>query len=259
MRSERTWEYLSPKGAAVARSLTHPSITWFQIDREVKQPRFSAVPKIYSVYTMSYGYSSAFPRVPNSTPQLPASIRPPIHNPYDKFTQPQFDEWIGDITSALKKALGKEEEESLTSQLTKPREVDAHPVSDTDEDNIEDSFAEWKAMRAKEKGKMRATEDEDGSEYGAQGIHGDSSMRRRAAGNTPEDAIELLSDDDDDDGEELNAHREYDDNDHGGGSVESFSSVESGREAEHPYVGSSQPAMPPKPHVSAKTTGQQGS
>lgn len=203
--------------------------------------------------------SYAFPRVPNSTPQLPASVRPPIHNPYDKFTQPQFDQWIGGITSALRKALGKEEEETLTSQPTKPREGDAHTVSDTDEDNVEDSFADWKAMRAKEKGKMRATDDKQDSDYGgAQEIYEDSAMQDHAVGNTPDDAIELLSDDDDAEGGELNAHGECNDKDHGGGLIGSFSSVESDEEVEHPYFGGSQPAVPPKPHVTANVTAQRG-
>ena len=209
---------------------------------------------------MSYGYSPAFQRVPNSNPHIPASIRPPIHNPYDTFTQPQFDEWVGGITSALRKALGKEEEEVLTSQPAKSREGDAHPVSDTDEDDVEDSFAEWKAMRAKEKGKMRATEDEQDSEYGdTQEIYEDFGAEDHAAGNTPDDAIELLSDDDGAEGEELNAHRECDDGGRGGGSVGSFSSVGSDEEADHPYFGASQPTSPPAPYVSANTTGQQGS
>lgn len=203
---------------------------------------------------MSYGNSSAFSRVPNSTPQLPASVRPPIHNPYDKFTQPQFDEWIGDITSALKKALGKEEEETPTLQPTKPREGVAFSVSDTDEGGVEDSFAEWKAIRAKEKGKMRATEDEQDSEYGgSQEIYEHSSKNNHAAGNTPDDAIELLSDEDDIKGEEHNTRRGYDDKDRGGDSVESFSSVESDEEVEHPYVGGSQP------YVLNNATKKQGS
>ena len=33
------------------------------------------------------------------------SLRPPIFNPYDRFTQPEFDAWIGDITSSIKRAL----------------------------------------------------------------------------------------------------------------------------------------------------------
>ena len=212
---------------------------------------------------MSYGYSPAYPRVPNSTPQLSASasIRPPIHNPYDKFTQPQFDEWIGGITSALKRALGQEEEEPPTSRQTTPREEDAHPASDADEDNVEDSLAEWKAMRTKEKGKMRATEDEQDSEYGgSQESYEVTGVRDLAAGDTPDDAIELLSDDDDAGGEELSDRGEYEDGDHDGDVIESSSSVESDGEAERPYVGGPQPHMSPRSRgVFANTPEKQGS
>jgi len=205
---------------------------------------------------MSYGYSSVYPRVPNSTPQLPSSTRPPIHNPYDKFTQPQFDEWIGGITSTLRKALGQEEEETPTTHATKPREEDTHPVADIDEDNVEDSFAEWRAMRAKEKGKMRATEEEQGSEYGgSQESYEDSDVQDPAAGNTPSDAIELLSDEEDAEREEVN-----DPGAHDGSLAKSFSSAESDGEEQQPYVGSSQPVIPSKPHNSfASTAGQEGS
>lgn len=189
---------------------------------------------------MSYSYSSAYPRVPNSTPQIPTSVRPPIHNPYDKFTQPQFDQWIGGITSALRKALGQEEEEILTSQSAEPPEEDTHLVSDTEEYDVEDSFAEWKAMRAKEKGKMRAMEDEQGSEDGgSQETYEKSGVRDLTTGNTPDDAIELLSDGDDAEGEDPNDHEEYSGEDHGGGLIRGFSPVESDGEMENRYVGSS--------------------
>lgn len=38
--------------------------------------------------------------------------RAPMLNPYDKFTQPQFDAWIGDITGSLRRALGYEQEKN---------------------------------------------------------------------------------------------------------------------------------------------------
>jgi hypothetical protein len=206
---------------------------------------------------MSYAYSSAYSRLPNSTPQTPISIRPPIHNPYDKFTQPQFDEWIGGITSTLRKALGQAEEETPASQLTEPREEDAYPALDTDYDNVEDSFAEWKAMRAKEKGKMRATEDEQHSEYGSsqESCEG-SGIRGYTGGDTQDDAIEVLSDDDNDNVEE----EEYDGEDHNGGLIEGFSPTESDGKMEHPYDGDSEPAMSSKTcHDFSITTGQQSS
>jgi len=198
---------------------------------------------------MSYAYPSAYPRVPNSTPQLPASIRPPIHNPYDKFTQPQFDEWIGGITGALRKALGQEEDETPTLQAAQPREEDAHPASDNDEDNVEDSFAEWRAMRAKEKGKMRATEDEQDSEYGgSQESYEVSDGWDYTAGNTPGDAIELLSDEDDAEGEQANDPGEHNNEDNDNGLVGGFSPAESDEGIQQPYVEIPQPAVPSKMH-----------
>ncbi|THV05131.1 hypothetical protein K435DRAFT_137749 [Dendrothele bispora CBS 962.96] len=46
------------------------------------------------------------------------SLKAPIHNPYDKFTQPEFDAWIDGITGVLRKALGHEEEEEETAPET---------------------------------------------------------------------------------------------------------------------------------------------
>lgn len=210
---------------------------------------------------MSHGYSSAYPRVPNSTPQLPSSIRPPINNPYNQFTQPQFDEWIGGITNALRRALGQEEEEVLTPHATKPREEDAHPVSDIDENNTEDLFADWKAMRAKEKGKMRATEEEQDSKYGgSQESYEDSDVQDHAAGRTLNDAIELLSDEGDFEGEEVNDSGEYDDEDCGSGLVENFGPVRSGGQGLQASVGISRPAKLSTPHsFFPNTSGQEGS
>jgi len=239
--------------AFLSRVHSHSRPPLCSINSGVEWPRLSVTSQVHSVYAMNYGHSSTYPRVPNTTPQLPTSIRPPIHNPYDKFTQPQFDEWIGGITSALRKALGQEEEEIPTSQTTRPCQDDTHPVSDVDEDNVEDSFAEWKATRAKEKGKMRATEDEQGSECGSsQESCEDPDVQDHAVCNTPSDAIELLSDEGDAEGEEVNDPGERD----GDGG---FSSVESDGEVQQPYVGSSQPATPSKPHNSfANTTSQEG-
>ncbi|GBE81296.1 hypothetical protein SCP_0310230 [Sparassis crispa] len=80
--------------------------------------------------------------------------RAPIYNPYDKFTQPEFDAWIGDITSALRSALGKEEPQSGP---TKQREHADRESSSQDEREyvVEDSFAELRARR-EAKGKERA-------------------------------------------------------------------------------------------------------
>ena len=66
--------------------------------------------------------SPYFPPPPHSTPQHYALTRPraprqPVVNPYEKFTQADFDHWIGGITGALRRALGHEpdEPESVTT------------------------------------------------------------------------------------------------------------------------------------------------
>lgn len=88
-----------------------------------------------------------------------SALRAPAHNPYDKFTQAEFDAWIGDITGALRRALGQEETfPKPTRSYTKAED------SVYDEEVGEDSFAQLKARRAA-KGKQRATyEDVDNDE-----------------------------------------------------------------------------------------------
>ena len=245
---------------ALSRDRFHFHLPLCSTNFEAQRPRSPATAKIYSVYAMSYGYSSTYPRVPNSTPQLPSSIRPPIHNPYDKFTQPQFDEWIGGITGALRKALGQEEE-APASQVTKPREGGAHPVADINDDSVEDSFAEWRAVRTKEKGKMRATEREQDSEYGgSQESYGDSGAQDHPAGSTPSDAIELLSDEDDAQDEETNHPGIYDNESYDGGLVENSSSAGCGSEPQRPVAASSQLTSPSKLHdFFTNAAGQEGS
>ncbi|OCH89869.1 hypothetical protein OBBRIDRAFT_637923 [Obba rivulosa] len=106
-----------------------------------------------------YG-TPVFPRVPNSTPASHKRIpRAPIINPYDKFTQPEFDAWINDITGALKRALGREELPEVPGRTpgVSGRSVEAEYEHD-DEDAVEDSFAEVKARRTA-KGKQRGTEE----------------------------------------------------------------------------------------------------
>lgn len=94
-----------------------------------------------------------YPGAPHSTPSSQDFARtvprPPIHNPYDKFTQPEFDSWIGGLTGALKRALGREDYQEESSQ--------SRDQVDREDDVVEDSFAEVKARRAA-KGKERATD-----------------------------------------------------------------------------------------------------
>ena len=103
------------------------------------------------------------PGVPNTTPSSTqysskASTRAPIYNPFDKFTQPEFDSWIGDITSALKRALGQESSQSvMKSTVAETVEGD---VSAYDE-GVEDSFAEVMARRrVREKAGISGTQGE---------------------------------------------------------------------------------------------------
>lgn len=102
---------------------------------------------------------------------IPKPPRPPIHNPYDKFTQTEFDAWIGGITGALKRALGQEAEDvgKHTQNLQQDpaggrgaqyQALDEsgreQPESDVDDGEFNDSFAEIKARRhAVGKGKQR--------------------------------------------------------------------------------------------------------
>jgi hypothetical protein len=78
-------------------------------------------------------------------------------NPYEKFTQPQFDTWIGDITGALRDALGFQAElppkpKARTHWHIPPSEGSEAPVaSEEDEDadaEMDDSFADVQARRA---------------------------------------------------------------------------------------------------------------
>lgn len=112
---------------------------------------------------------------PHSTPtpkaaQARASLRPPVFNPYDRFTQPEFDAWIGDITSTLKRALNHEAEPEVDSPSrhssswnTIPDQIgsrfgaEGRPQSPgsseahDEESALEDSFAQIASRRAKGK------------------------------------------------------------------------------------------------------------
>ncbi|TCD64552.1 hypothetical protein EIP91_003909 [Steccherinum ochraceum] len=115
---------------------------------------------------MATPYSTpGFPKAPRPTPSSGSisnrgALRAPIHNPYDKFTQDEFDAWIGDITGALKQALGHEELPSITSSNTvRPQSEEVHSGDVSAYGDVDDSFAEIKARRAL-KGKERATEED---------------------------------------------------------------------------------------------------
>lgn len=140
-----------------------------------------------------------FPHAPHTTPvtQPRTSLRAPIHNPYDKFTQSEFDAWIGDIKGSLRRALGYEEASQSDSEQHAPQAAldvkrDVYEPSQghdpyLDDTVMEDSFAEVIARR-ETKGKAR--DPREGPGFGAQDA-----------------PIELLSDSDN---EEDEAHSQED-------------------------------------------------
>jgi hypothetical protein len=109
-------------------------------------------------YQAHFNYAQASYLLP--TPKPP---KPPIHNPYDKFTQPEFDAWIGGITGALKRALGQEDEVeqepkaqgAYLSPAFGDYEAELPDGSESLDEAVDDSFAEIKARRALGKGKAR--------------------------------------------------------------------------------------------------------
>ena len=120
-----------------------------------------------------YQFSPRIPVPPHPTPLSVTAYRshpdlkakrPPIHNPYDKFTQPEFDAWIGDITGALKRALGQIEADDepkaseCTQEASTRNAMIRYRLLDPDESEdeaLDDSFAEIKARRLLGKGKAR--------------------------------------------------------------------------------------------------------
>ena len=91
--------------------------------------------------------------------------RAPVYNPYDKFTQPEFDAWIGDITGTLRRALGQAEDDdnAPSSSVDPPQESEEEEV----DSEVDDTFAEMQARRAIEKGKAR--DPREGPGLGARG------------------------------------------------------------------------------------------
>ncbi|KAI9064528.1 hypothetical protein FKP32DRAFT_1685428 [Trametes sanguinea] len=209
---------------------------------------------------MTSPYSTPrYPGAPNPTPRSnQKSLRAPIHNPFDKFTQPEFDAWISDITGALKRALGQEE-------APPPAARAISTVQAEDETVLEDSFAEVKARRLA-KGKERAREEDldvaqrheegqledeeeegwgepyDGEEY--------SSEEEESKEGSPE-VIELLSDDEEaqrseqeaEEDEDAEAEDDYDEEAEGSeaGSDEDEESEASGPTAAPSIVAHSNP------------------
>lgn len=123
----------------------------------LNQP-FLAMGEAWNIYPHS--------RSPHSSPtaqaaRARASLRPPVFNPYDRFTQPEFDAWIGDITGALKGALSHDAEAEVDSPSLRSnswntipgRRAQSPALSEgrDDESALEDSFAQIASRRAKGK------------------------------------------------------------------------------------------------------------
>lgn len=126
---------------------------------------------------MSTGWRSSFSVLPapHTTPVSAnsKSLRRPIHNPYDKFTKPEFDEWIGGITSALRRALGEEAQQDVAHDEHQSQDIYAAAEETFQDQSFEDSFADIQSRRAKGKAK----DPREGPGLGA-----------------PQNPIELLSD-----------------------------------------------------------------
>ncbi|KAM5542874.1 hypothetical protein V8D89_003258 [Ganoderma adspersum] len=161
-----------------------------------------------------------YPGAPNPTPRSTGKLpRAPIHNPYDKFTQPEFNAWIGDITGALKRALGREDLPPVSAQcVDRPT-----PEEDAEEEDLEDSFADVRARRLA-KGKERAREEDfedeervshhygdengwgetySGADYSSEAEEEEESSEEEETPDEREpEVIDLLSDDEDAEGEE---------------------------------------------------------
>ncbi|KAK0486132.1 hypothetical protein IW261DRAFT_781702 [Armillaria novae-zelandiae] len=143
-------------------------------------------------------------------PQPPPGPKPaPIYNPYDKFTKPQFDAWIDDLTGTLRRALGHiddggREESLVASDESSMGHIDAEQASESSEvdGDIEDSFAELKARRANRKGKARDPREGPGLFPG----RGNGSY---------EEPIDLASDSEDEEAQVEELARVIDDTDYG--------------------------------------------
>jgi hypothetical protein len=102
--------------------------------------------------------SYSYPRGPQPTPatgrRSTMLARAPIHNPYDKLSRPDFDAFIGDITSQLKRALGQEPPPPPPPTVARtdagvPSFATRFTIAD--ESVVDDSFAEVVARKAKGK------------------------------------------------------------------------------------------------------------
>jgi len=147
---------------------------------------------------------------PTKSPALskPKISRAPIQNPFDKFTQSEYDAWIAKLIGRIDKALAYDDIPSpqksipfLTAEASYAGSFMPKPAQESEDDldsNIEDSFAQVRARRV-DKGKARDPREGPGlcPDFGGQ--------------NEP---IEILSDEDEQDGGQvLDSERSEDDDD----------------------------------------------
>jgi hypothetical protein len=150
-----------------------------------------------------------------------ASLRPPVFNPYDRFTQPEFDAWIGDITGALKHALNHDTETEVdlpsSSWNTIPEKIcrgaggraQSPASSDVrdDESVLEDSFAQIASRRAKGK----ARDPREGPGLGLKGLPIEllSDSEEEEVVNSLEAGADFSEDSDVSDGEDSSGDTDY--------------------------------------------------
>lgn len=87
---------------------------------------------------MFHRKSFTTPRLSDSSSSQQKTSRPPVHNPYDKFSQSEFDAWVGDLTSTLRQALGHEDDPPAQEEAEDPL------------DRLLDSFTEDHLRKEKE-------------------------------------------------------------------------------------------------------------
>ncbi|KAG7449662.1 uncharacterized protein BT62DRAFT_599539 [Guyanagaster necrorhizus] len=156
--------------------------------------------------TWSMGHPSSATSLTSTTTRTKPA---PIYNPYDKFTKPQFDAWIDDLTGTLRRALGHiddtaREESPVGLDESSMGQIDAEQASESEDidGEVEDSFAELKARRASRKGKGRDPREGPGLFSG----RGNGSY---------EEPIDLASDSEDEEAQVEDLARVIDDTDEG--------------------------------------------
>ncbi|KAJ8482789.1 hypothetical protein ONZ45_g14820 [Pleurotus djamor] len=136
-------------------------------------------------------------------------LKAPMHNPYDRFPQNEFDAWIGNLKGSIRRALGQEEEPtpqlhlaSSSAETPETHSVSPSAEEQSDWDGVEDSFAEIKARRhiSNGKGKERAlsVDSEDESD-----VSGSSDIEL-----LPNEDEGQIAHDDEDEADELEVGRE---------------------------------------------------